>query len=97
MEIIIAANTFALVDLEGHCVEYIIDHYETFVPHLFKLAQHPNILITIMESMRKPKKRRSVKGLKDATVEEGEGVGSVNGRSSSSGSKSQSHLPEESP
>jgi hypothetical protein len=59
MEIIVAANTFSLIELEAHCVEYIIDHYEMFVPHLSKLAAHPQILIMIMESMRKPKKRRS--------------------------------------
>jgi hypothetical protein len=87
MEIIVAANTFSLVDLEAHCVEYIIDHYETFVPHLTKLASHPQILITIMESMRKPKKRKSNKGLGlKETIATSDGGG--NGGGSGSASKS---------
>ena len=73
LEIIIAANTFNLIELKAHCVEYIIDHYETFVPNLAKLSNHPQILITIMESMRKPKKRRgsSFKSTKETTSTNG--------------------------
>ena len=82
MEIIVAANTFSLVDLEAHCVEYIIDHYEMFVPHLSKLATHPQILIMIMESMRKPKKRRSKPNNNGSSKEGEQGLNLVDGSNS---------------
>ncbi len=63
IEILVAAHTYSLVDLEEHCVEFIIDHYEMFVfgKGFSKLATHPQILISIMERIKRPKKRRSLR------------------------------------
>lgn len=71
IEILVAAHTYSLADLEEHCVEFIIDHYEIFVfgKGFSKLATHPQILISIMERIKRPKKRRSFRsGSGDAQV-----------------------------
>ena len=62
IEIIVAAHTYSLKELEEHCVEFIIDNYEMFATSqegFAKLASYPHILIGIMERIRKPKKRKS--------------------------------------
>ena len=60
IEILIAAHTFTLVDLEEHCVEFIIDHYEIFVSDqgFSKLASTHNSY-QYHGAYQRPKKRRS--------------------------------------
>ena len=83
IEILIAAHTFTLVDLEEHCVEFIIDHYEIFVSDqgFSKLATHPQILINIMERIKRPKKRRS---FRNGSVDE-HSMSNSNGRGTRNG------------
>ena len=63
IEILIAAHRFTLSDLEEHCVEFIIDNYERFVcgKGFSRLAAHPQILISIMERIKRPKKRQPLR------------------------------------